>query len=299
MPRVSVVIPTHNRATSVRTAIDSVLKQTFQDFEILVVDDASEDDTEASVRGINDSRIRYFRHAVGKGDAGARNTGIRNSTGEYLAFLDDDDQWMPEKLSWQLAEFEKAGELLGLVFGGRETFFTATGRSSVARLEGDVETQLRWFRITTSTVMIRRAGIERVGPFDEDILYCSDYDLWIRLWRAGFQIACIDQPLVRYFVHGNGLTDNPRKVIAGKERVLRKHEQFFAEDPASFGELYRRLGLRYYDVGEVRKARGALAKALRLRPTLSTWVYYVLTFGGSRFYRGAGALRGHFGRRNG
>src|SRR5262245_24547581 len=102
MPLVTVVIPTHNRAGRVRSAIESVLHQTYADFEIVVVDDASEDGTENTVRGVLDPRVRYIRHAVARGDAAARNTGIRNSTGEYVAFLDDDDEWLPEKLRFQV-----------------------------------------------------------------------------------------------------------------------------------------------------------------------------------------------------
>lgn len=298
MPLVSVVIPTHNRARLVRRAIESVLSQTFRDFEILVVDDASEDETERAVRDVGDDRIRYIRHAVGKGDAGARNTGVRNATGDYIAFLDDDDEWLPEKLSWQLAEFEKAGEGPGLVCGGRVNVFASTGRSSVVRLTGDVETQFRWGRITTSSVMVRREAVEKVGLFDEGILFCSDYDLWIRLWQAGFRFASIDRPLVRYLVHGNGLSGSPWKRIAGKERLMQKHAEFFAQDPVRQSERYRRLGLLYCTVGDVRKAREALAKALRLRPTLTNWASYILTLGGTRFYRGAGALRGLFKRRS-
>ncbi len=292
MPLVSVVIPTYNRAATVGSAIESVLRQTEQDFEVLVVDDASTDDTEGAVARFGDPRVKYIQQSVNRGDAAARNAGITNSTGHYIAFLDDDDQWIPEKLAWQIAEFEKGGDRLRLVYGGRETFFTATGRSSVLRLPDDVETQLRWFKITTSTVMVRRAGIEEVGLFDEDILYCSDYDLWIRLWRAGFRIAYIDRPLVRYFVHGNALSDNPRKMIAGEERLLKKHAEFFAEDPASLGEHYRNLGLLYCAIGDTRSGREALAKSIRLRPKVSTLAYYVLAMGGSGFYQRVRDFRG-------
>src|SRR5262245_46961170 len=102
MPKVSVIIPTHNRADFLRDAIFSVLNQTFQDFEIIVVDDASTDNTSEVIGAFNDERIRYLRHDTNKGGSAARNTGILNSQCDYIAFLDDDDQWLPEKLAKQV-----------------------------------------------------------------------------------------------------------------------------------------------------------------------------------------------------
>ena len=99
MPDVSVIIPTYDRSEFLRTAIASVLAQTLQDFEIIVVDDASADDTQEVVGNLDDGRIRYIRHEINKGVAATRNTGVLNSKGKYIAFLDDDDKWFPEKLT--------------------------------------------------------------------------------------------------------------------------------------------------------------------------------------------------------
>lgn len=115
MPKVSVVIPTHNRSSLLRRAIQSVLDQTYQDFEIIVVDDASTDDTEAVVKGFADERIRYVRHSENRGEAASRNTGIRLAKGEYIAGHDDDDVWLPPKLEKQVKAFEKASPKVGVV----------------------------------------------------------------------------------------------------------------------------------------------------------------------------------------
>lgn len=98
IPTVSVVIPTYNRAHLVGRAIQSVLNQTYQDFEIIVVDDGSTDNTEEVVKSFNDPRIRYIRHDQNRGGSAARNTGIKMARGEYIAFQDSDDEWLPEKL---------------------------------------------------------------------------------------------------------------------------------------------------------------------------------------------------------
>ena len=116
MPKVSVVIPTHNRAGFLQAAIQSVLNQTFQDFEIIVVDDASEDQTTEIVRSFSDPRIRYMRHESNKGQGASRNDGIRQASGEYIALLDDDDEWLPEKLAKQVALLDSSPSQVGMIY---------------------------------------------------------------------------------------------------------------------------------------------------------------------------------------
>src|SRR5215831_17207605 len=108
MAKVSVIIPTYNRAGFLRTAIISVLNQTFQDFEIIVVDDASTDNTPEVVTHFGDKRIKYIHNDINKGDAGTRNVGVVNSNCTYIAFLDDDDEWLPNKLQMQIDMLEDA-----------------------------------------------------------------------------------------------------------------------------------------------------------------------------------------------
>ena len=116
MPAVSVIIPTYNRAEFLRLAITSVLNQTFQDFEIIVVDDASEDHTHEVMNNLNDKRIKYIRHEVNKRVSAARNTGVLHSSGDYIAFLDDDDEWLPSKLQRQVALLEDSTSTCGGVY---------------------------------------------------------------------------------------------------------------------------------------------------------------------------------------
>jgi glycosyltransferase involved in cell wall biosynthesis len=118
MPAVSVIIPTYNRAEFLRLAITSVLNQTFQDFEIIVVDDASEDHTHEVVHNFRDKRIKYIHHEVNKRVAAARNTGVLNSSGAYIAFVDDDDEWLPKKLQMQVALLENSPSIVGGVYTG-------------------------------------------------------------------------------------------------------------------------------------------------------------------------------------
>ncbi len=265
MSTVSVVIPTHNRAELLCRAIQSVLDQTFQAFEIIVVDDASGDDTEAAVRGFHDRRIQYIRHAVGKGDAGARNTGVRNAEGDYVAFLDDDDEWLPEKLRMQMDFCEANGPDLAGVHTARWTINTATGSRSILSVNGRGPHDLQANWITTSSMCLRRRCFETVGFFDERIPFCSDYDMWIRVAQR-FRLGYIQEPLVKYHVHGDGLSGDLAKRIRGQELLLAKHGSFFSTSVTGNSRKYLSLGILYGYAGDVRKARAAFWRASRINP---------------------------------
>src|SRR5215510_4815345 len=128
MPKVSVIIPTHNRAEFLHSAITSVLNQTFQNFEIIIVDDASKDHTREVIANFNDTRVKVIHNQVSKGDAGARNIGVVNSNCEYVAFLDDDDEWLPEKLKIQICLLDNSPPEVGGVCTGCFTIEKASGR---------------------------------------------------------------------------------------------------------------------------------------------------------------------------
>ena len=120
-PIVSVVIPTFNRAHLIMRALQSVLTQTFTAWETIVVDDGSTDDTETVVLSLGDSRIRYCRQPENRGPAAARNRGMREAKGEFIAFLDSDDEWFPDKLELQVARFRELPETVGLIYTGAQT----------------------------------------------------------------------------------------------------------------------------------------------------------------------------------
>lgn len=115
-PTVSVIIPTHNRANLIGKAIDSVLDQTCQDFEIIVIDDGSTDNTAEIVKGFDDFKIHYISHELNRGTSAARNTGIKASRGEYIALLDSDDEWLPEKLDRQVEVLQDEPSEVGVVY---------------------------------------------------------------------------------------------------------------------------------------------------------------------------------------
>jgi glycosyltransferase involved in cell wall biosynthesis len=226
MPKVSVIIPTYNRAHLFLGAVNSALNQTFQDFRIIIVDDASKDDTSSIVRGLDDKRIQYIRHAGNRGEAGARNTGVMNSDAEFIAFLDDDDEWLPEKLQLQVALLDRCPSRVGGIYTGFYAFDKASGKMLGQRVPTKrgyiyddmiVENAVG----TSSTVLLRRECFERFGLFDEDIAWGLDYDMWIRISK-GFEFEFIKDPLVKYHVHEDQISNNLRIRILGIEALLNK-----------------------------------------------------------------------------
>jgi glycosyltransferase involved in cell wall biosynthesis len=167
-PSVSVIIPTYNRQHMVDRALGSVLNQTYRDVEVIVVDDCSSDDTEQVIARIDDTRIRYMRHEINRGAPAARNSGFAAARGMYVAFLDSDDEWLPEKLEKQLNLFHIAPDTVGVVYAGFSYVYEKTGEiisEIIPTLRGCVyEEMLRSCIIGSPTPLIKR---DRINAFHE------------------------------------------------------------------------------------------------------------------------------------
>lgn len=207
-PTISVVMAAKDYARFIREAIDSVLAQTVADWELIVIDDGSSDGTEAVVRPyLMDRRIQYAR-SDRLGQSRAKNLGLHLSSGEFVAFLDADDAWLPTKLERQLALF-RANPALGVCFSGRRIIDEAGNEHQPAPpptpdQRGDVLTAV--FRknfVCFSSVMVRRAVFDHVGGFDPELDLAIDYDLWLRV-AAHHPFDFVPAPLVLYRTgHGN------------------------------------------------------------------------------------------------
>jgi hypothetical protein len=224
-PRISVIIPVFNLRDFVADAIDSVLGQTLpaSEIEVVVVDDGSTDgSSEVVARYV--PRVRLVRQA-NRGLSGARNTGIRESSGAFLAFLDADDRLLPEKFAAQLAVFEARSEL-GLVYTGVRHVDEARRplpQRGWSTVEGDVLPRLVLGNlIHPVTVLVRRDPVERAGGFDETLRSAEDWDLWLRLSRAGVLWGCVDRPLAEYRVRHDAMHQNPGRMAESCHRVLDK-----------------------------------------------------------------------------
>ncbi|WP_320174985.1 glycosyltransferase [Maridesulfovibrio sp.] len=180
-PKVSVIIPTYNRAERICRAVDSVLAQKFTDFECLVVDDGSTDDTAERLAGYDDPRLKILRQE-NRGVSAARNYGIAASSGDLIALLDSDDEWVPEKLLKQVTFMAEAGFEISQT---DEIWIRKGKRVNQCKKHEKPEgmffdRSLEMCMVSPSCVIFSRKFWEELGPFDEDMPACEDYDLWIR-----------------------------------------------------------------------------------------------------------------------
>lgn len=290
MPKVSVVIPTHNRATLLDRAVASVLTQTFADFEILIVDDASTDGTRDRVLEIADARVRYWRHDRNRGVSEARNTGLSHASGDFVAFLDDDDEWFPAKLSLQMERFEQANPSVGLVGCGHHVIGPGSERvigEVLPRLRGRVFEQVlrQGFLSHTSTIVARRECFERVGVFDPSYSYGEDLDMWLRI-AGEYEVDFVAKPLARRCRQAACLSRQYDGVVAGIEAHVQKYREFFANNPDVFATQLQNLGTAYCFAGNATAGRRLLWQAI-LRQPLETRTYFrsALSLFGSRAFR--------------
>jgi glycosyltransferase involved in cell wall biosynthesis len=193
---VSVVIPTYNRAWGVKAAVDSVLAQDYKDFELIVVDDGSTDDTSEVLASYGDDIRVYFQE--NKGVSAARNRGIAEASGRFIAFLDSDDLWLPKKLSAQVEFFHQKPD--ALICQTEEVWIRngirVNPKKRHQKPSGMIfEPSLELCLVSPSAVMIRRDMLESSGGFDENLPACEDYDLWLRI-SCRFPVYLIDTPLI-------------------------------------------------------------------------------------------------------
>jgi glycosyltransferase involved in cell wall biosynthesis len=270
---ISVIIPTYNYGRYIGEALDSVVAQTVQPLEIIVVDDGSTDDTPQVVGAYGD-RIRYIRQENG-GVGAARNRGIAEARGEYIAFLDSDDLWLPEKLERQLARYDSDPEL-GLVHCGVEKF-DESGTLSVSMMgtEGWIGNDL--LRLDDEVVaaigscpLVPKYVVEEVGGFDTRLPPSEDWDFCYRV-ALRYRIGFVPLVLVRYRLHGAGIHLNVPRMERGMLAALEK--AFASPDPAvqsqrrsTYGRMHRILAGCYFQNREPRLFLRHMFKSLRYDP---------------------------------
>jgi glycosyltransferase involved in cell wall biosynthesis len=290
MPQISVIIPTCNRAGFVAGAIKSALAQSLRDLEIIVVDDGSTDNTAAVIESLHQPGLVYLRHDRRLGGAAARNTGILHSRGEYVAFLDDDDEWYPEKLARQMDVMLSSPREVGGVYTG---YFIVDRnddqiRGQVVPTErGDLYEALLAGNCIggTSSMLLRRACFEEIGLFDERLPSFQDYDLWLRVARK-FHFDYVREPMLKYFIHNEKIWTNSEALLQGLELMLRKHGHS-AAFRRKCSVYYLSLGVQFCERNRLDAGRGALVSAARLNPlAIESYIYLGLALlGGENFRR--------------
>lgn len=284
---VSAVITTHNRKDFLQKAINSVLGQTYPNIELIVVDDASDDGTKELMEKLAEQKgIKYIRieKEDSRGGNYARNQGILASTGEYVAFLDDDDEWLKEKIQKQVAVMDKNPDV-GVVSCGRIFEYDLKRRvpqDLSKRMEGDLSQRI-WERIafTTSEILVRRELLIQVGMFDEDLRYWQEYELSIRLCQQA-KVALVHENLVLYRVikkDKSRLTNNINGWLDAVEYINKKHEKLLnaaSDEIRKKHELmiHKDAVLRAANIGNKKLQKEHLKQVYRLEPTAVNLIKY-------------------------
>lgn len=295
MLSITVVIPTFNRAGLLQRAIASVLAQTYSDFNVVVVDDCSTDDTEIAVTRFCDARLRYVRRAQRGSAAATRNTGIRAADGDLICFLDDDDEYLPGFLERMASAFAACGSNVGFGWCGVQ-LVRRDGSNGVQISESHWQPKASGREQTYVAILgarqvgtncgftIRRDVVQRVGYFDEALLRCEDNDYLIRLARE-FDFVAVPEVLVRVHLHaGPRMTKFDAQMAEAQERVFAKHYAEIRRYPGLLARYHYKLGWVHYHAGDSRRGRSHLRSALARHPLdLKAWAALALfTAFGSR-----------------
>ena len=272
-PTVSVIIPTYNRAHLLGRAVQSVLNQSYQDFEIIVVDDGSTDDTEEVIKEFQeqDKRIRYIRHEKNKGGSAARDTGIKAARGEYIAFQDSDDEWFLEKLEKQMKAFENTTPEVGVVYtdmqrinedGEIEYWHSPTVTHGKIINPKTLDYQVA--NIGIQSALIKKECLNKVGLFDEKFPRFIDLELFIRLSKY-YRYYHIKEPLVNYYAT-EGISSNTNALIVARKLLLEKYFEDVEKNKKFLGKQYYSIGSGLCSDGDFRNGRKYLIKAVKAYP---------------------------------
>lgn len=288
MPKVSVIIPFYNGKEFIAQAVNSVLRQTYTSYEIIVVDDGSTDDSKKALEQF-DGKIRYF-YQQNQGISNARNKAVKEAKGEYIALLDQDDIWYPRRLEKQVKVMDENSDI-SIVYSDchyinekneilSQAFEVQKARSG--RIFKDLI--IKNF-IPIPTVLLRKRAVDEVGLFDKRYSFAEEYYLFLRIARI-YHVSYIDEPLAGYRIHGKNLSKNTEKSL--KEDIMLKEEiiKNYPNDTApvlsrierEIAELYYGLGRTYQKSKKYNLAKENLLKSIKIRKfNYRQYLYYILT----------------------
>ena len=293
-PRFSIVIPTYRRPALLRRAIQSVVNQTLEDFELIVVDDGNEADdgneTLNIVTTFQDRRIALIQHESNQGPAAAYNTGIRASRGEWICFLDDDDEYLHPFLERTLDLVENANQPVGFVWSGIERVIDSpSGESLSCRTLWPPRFESREQALVAATsignghgLTVKRECLEQIGLYDETYQVCEDTEMLFRL-APRYCFAVIPEALVRIHSHGCGQLTDSKNILLRlecRERLLSQHRDFVDQYPNLGAVHFKQLVDLSYQAGLKSRGRSWLLQILRANPLKLTvaadWASYEL-----------------------
>lgn len=300
-PLVSIVLPTYGRPGRLRRAVESVAAQTYDDIQLVVVDDHSPTPSEEVLDGVSLDGlvVEHIRHKENRGANAARNTGIRGSNGEFVAFLDDDDEWKPEKIQRQVETFRSASDQVGFVYTGTEYHYDGYTRTVAHTNRGDVTTAILTGASFAqfSAVMVRQSVIEEAGLPDERFPSWQDREWYLRL-SLHCEFEPIPEPLtVRHRDSDDAISTNyEEKRDVSYPLFLEKHRTLAATcgrryEWALVASLSESLAGAAVKNGYYGDARKYYLKSLVYGPfSTSRWANFLVTLGGRYSHRPASKL---------
>lgn len=277
-PLISVIMPAYNQADYLGDAIRSVLVEQAVPLELIVVNDGSTDGTAAVVASFDDPRLRVI-HQANAGLSGARNAGLRRAVAPLIGFLDADDLLLPGALSSYVAYLHSQQEI-GMVIGDH-IVIDANNRQHPGPTQPGPRQPISICHLlngnpfVAGTVAVQREWIDKVGVFDESLAACEDWDLWLRLSRAGCQMSFIDRPVTAYRIHPEQMTQDPERMRTASLAVLDKVAADGALPvdlqialPEAYARAYLRAAARELQTGHIDRAGADIDRAVTLFPTL-------------------------------
>lgn len=277
--KVSIILPTYNRSQKLLTSIRSVLTQSYGDFELIVVDDASTEDLASLVESIADPRIRFVRRSVNGGAGAARNTGLKHASGEFIAFQDSDDLWLPNKLERQIALLVSMPAEVGAISGIKILYErdasapNGCGRVTLApppehRLlleEDQFDRMLLTNRISVQNCLFRRACMSDMTWFDNGLRANEDWDFAIRL-ASRTKIYEDHEPVVIGFASQDSISSNGNASKRAAFKILIKNRKALESKPRARSLLLIDSARYFHAVGKARSSRRFLLAAVRAYP---------------------------------
>lgn len=286
-PQTSVVVPTYNRDNTVTRAIDSILNQSIDDFEIIIVDDGSEDETRGLIEKYDDNRIRYIRHEKNKGQNIARNTGLEAAHGKYISYLDSDDVLLPYHLEKAINKLENlhskyAGVITGyedIVGGEKISQEVYKGRITYEDLIKDMYDRIGGLSLLT----FRSDILHEVGYHDEDVINSTDLDYYLQILES-YNLFGIDKVLCRRFKRADSVSKNARLVADGERTIISKHGDKLT--PKNRAKRRYNRGIALAELGEIQNARRVFWDTIQDYPLNPLYYYhFTISFFGERIFR--------------
>ncbi|OGU60711.1 MAG: hypothetical protein A3K31_00175 [Ignavibacteria bacterium RIFOXYA12_FULL_35_25] len=276
-PKVTVIIPTYNRAHLIQRSVNSVLNQSYKNLELLVIDDASTDSTEQRISEIRDERLKYIRNKVNLGPSRSRNRGIEFSTGEIIAFQDSDDEWYRDKLEKQVDMLLKSPEDVAAVYCGMEFIDIKNGvKIGEDRQNDNFEVDFIYgshlpHTPPTVTVLIKKSVLDEVGYFDERLRAAEDTELAMRVSKK-YHYGYVNEILLKVARNHNSLMSNVKNYTISKEIIIEKHKDFLSKE--ILFSLCKEVANYYILKGDYKKAKEYIKKSFMFKIDLKTFFQY-------------------------